>query len=375
VEKVGDHDVRFHLDKPFVDFPYLVSAFAYQSAILPKNYEMGSFSKGGVGSGPFVLQEYVPHQHATYVANRNYWVKDQPYLDGLQVNYYADEGATVLAMQAGEIDLYPVVPIKGGEALKDNPNIVFLRHRSADYRAIHMRVDQPPLNDKRIRQAVAHCIDRPALVKTLFGSDAIVANDHIFAPIYVDTELANSDIPQRTQDYAKAKALLAEAGVPNGFDVTITTGDFQEMPQYAVAIRDYCKPIGINVTLNVMPYFQYLGSGDNQPWLSVPFGQVDWAARGTVSQAIVPAFPCGALWNAAHWCNEEYDRLFADFNAELDHEKRKAIALKLATIQHDEVPVMIAYWISAKRATSKAVNGFASAPDNFIDLRGVWISA
>jgi peptide/nickel transport system substrate-binding protein len=238
-----------------------------------------------------------------------------------------------------------------------------------------MRVDQPPFNDKRIRQAVAHCIDRPALVKTLFGSDAIVANDHIFAPIYVDTELANSDIPQRTQDYAKAKALLAEAGVPNGFDVTITTGDFQEMPQYAVAIRDYCKPIGINVTLNVMPYFQYLGSGDNQPWLSVPFGQVDWAARGTVSQAIVPAFPCGALWNAAHWCNEEYDRLFADFNAELDHEKRKAIALKLATIQHDEVPVMIAYWISAKRATSKAVNGFASAPDNFIDLRGVWISA
>ena len=63
VEKVSDTDVRFHLDKPFVDFPYLVSGFAYQSAILPKNYEMGSFTKGGIGTGPFVLKEYVPHQH------------------------------------------------------------------------------------------------------------------------------------------------------------------------------------------------------------------------------------------------------------------------------------------------------------------------
>jgi len=104
VEKVSDTDVRFHLDKAFVDFPYLVSGFAYQSAILPKDYQMGSFTKGGIGTGPFILKEYAPHQYANYVANPNYWASGMPYLDGLKVVYYADESATVLAMQAGDVD-------------------------------------------------------------------------------------------------------------------------------------------------------------------------------------------------------------------------------------------------------------------------------
>jgi peptide/nickel transport system substrate-binding protein len=208
---------------------------------------MGSFTKGGIGTGPFILKEYLPHQTATYVANPNYWAKGMPYLDGLKVNYYAEESGTVLAMQAGDIDIYPVVPLKGGEPILNSPNFNILRHASADYRSIHMRVDQAPFKDKRVRQAVAYCIDRAALVKSLFNGAAAVANDHSFASVYVDTELANSDIPQRTQDHAKAKALLAEAGV-SSVDITLTTGQYLEMPQHAVAIREYCKPVGINVS-------------------------------------------------------------------------------------------------------------------------------
>jgi peptide/nickel transport system substrate-binding protein len=373
VEKVSETDVRFHLDKPFVDFPYLVSGFAYQSAILPKNYEMGSFTKGGVGTGPFVLKEYVPHQSATYIANPHYWAEGMPYLDGLKVLYFAEEAATVMAMQAGDIDIYPVVPLKGGEPILKNPNFTILRHASADYRSIHMRVDKPPFTDKRVRQAVAYCIDREALVKSLFNGGAEIANDHSFAPVYVDTERANSEVLQRQQDYAKAKALLAAAGVTS-VDVTLTTGQYLEMPQYAVALREYCRPAGINLNLDVMPVDQYYGAGDNQPWLVVPMGETDWAARGTVAQAIIPEFPTGALWNSAHWSNPEFDKLFADYNAELDHQKRETLAAKLAAIQHEEVPVVIAYWIGAQRAVAKSVHGFPAAPDNFIDLRATWLS-
>jgi peptide/nickel transport system substrate-binding protein len=373
VEKVSETEVRFHLDKAFVDFPYLVSGFAYQSAILPKSYEMGSFTKGGIGTGPFVLKEYVPHQSATYIANQQYWAEGMPYLDELKVLYFAEEAATVMAMQAGDIDVYPVVPLKGGEPILRNPNFTILRHASADYRSVHMRVDQAPFTDKRVRQAVAYCIDREALVKSLFNGAADIANDHSFAPVYVDTQLANSEVPQRRQDYAKAKELLAAAGLTH-VDVTLTTGQYLEMPQYAVAIREYCRPAGININLNVMPVDQYYGAGDNQPWLVVPMGETDWAARGTVAQAIVPEFPTGALWNSAHWSNPEFDKLFADYNAELDHQKRQALAARLAAIQHEEVPVIIAYWIGAQRAVAKSVRGFPAAPDNFIDLRATWLS-
>jgi len=374
VEKVSDTEVRFHLETAFVDFPYLVSGFAYQSAILPKNYEMGSFSKGGIGTGPFVLKQYAPQQSAAYVANSRYWDSGMPYADGLEITYYGDEASTVLAMQAGDIDIYPVVPLKGAEALLKDPKLTILEHASADYRSLHMRVDRPPFNDKRVRQAVAFCLDRQAIVKSLFNGAAVIANDHSFAPVYGSAELANKEVPQRKQDYAKAKALLAEAGHANGIKVTLTTENLLEMPQYAVAIKAYCQPAGIDVELDIMPTAQYYGSGANQPWLVVPFGMTDWAARGTASQAIIPEFPCHAEWNSAHWCDPSFDKLFAEYNGELDQQKRQQLALGLARIQNEEVPVAIGYWINARRATAKRVRGLASAPDNFIDLRAVWLA-
>ncbi|MGH7103507.1 MAG: ABC transporter substrate-binding protein [Acetobacteraceae bacterium] len=374
VERLSDTEVRFHLETPFVDFPYLVSGFAYQSAILPKNYEMGSFSKGGIGTGPFILSKYLPQQSATYTANPNYWDKGQPYADGVKINYYGDEASTVLAMQAGDIDIYPVLPLKGAEVLLRNKKLNILEHASADYRSVHMRVDKPPFDDKRVRQAIAYCLDRDAIVKSLFNGAAKVANDHSFAPVYVDTEVAIENVPQREQDYAKAKALLAQAGHANGIKVTLTTENLLEMPQYAVAIKAYCKPAGIDVDLHIMTVAQYYGSGANQPWLVVPFGMTDWASRGTASQAIIPEFPCGAQWNSAHWCNKEFDKAFVDYNGELNHQKRQKLALDLARIQNDEVPVAIGYWINARRATTKRVHGLAAAPDNFIDLGGVWLA-
>ncbi|MGH7077039.1 MAG: ABC transporter substrate-binding protein, partial [Acetobacteraceae bacterium] len=374
VERLSDTEVRFHLDTPFVDFPDLVSGFAYQSAILPKNYEMGSFSKGGIGTGPFILSKYVPQQSATYVANRNYWDQGKPYADGVKIVYYGDEASTVLAMQAGDLDIYPVLPLKGAEVLLRNRKLKILEHASADYRSVHMRVDKPPFDDQRVRQAIACCLDRDAIVKSLFNGAAGVANDHSFAPVYVDTELAIKDVPQRKQDYAKAKALLAAAGHANGIKVTLTTENLLEMPQYAVAIKAYCQPAGIEVDLHIMTVAQYYGSGANQPWLVVPFGMTDWASRGTASQAIIPEFPCGAQWNSAHWCNKEFDQTFIEYNGELDQQKRRKLALDLARIENDEVPVAIGYWINARRATTERVHGLAAAPDNFIDLGGVWLA-
>jgi peptide/nickel transport system substrate-binding protein len=269
--------------------------------------------------------------------------------------------------------VYPVVPLKGAEAILRDPKFKILRHSSADYRSVHMRVDKAPLNDKRVRQAVAYSLDRAAIVKKLFNGAATIANDHSFAPVYTNAQLANHDIPQRKQNIAKAKALLAAAGHSGGIKLTLTTENLLEMPQYAVAIKQYARQAGIDVTLDILPSAQYYGSGKNQPWLVVPFGMTDWAARGTASQAIIPEFPCGAVWNSAHWCDKRFTSLFAEYNAQLDAQKRRKLALELARIENDEVPVVIAYWIGAQRATTKNVHGFPAAPDNFLDLRAVWL--
>ena len=261
-----------------------------------------------------------------------------------------------MAMQASDIDIYPVVPLKGGEPILENPNFTILRHASADYRSIHMRVDKPPFTDKRVRQAVAYCIDREALVKSLFNGGADIANDHSFAPVYVDTQLANSEVPQRRQDYAKAKELLAAAGMPS---VDVTSHHRPEPGDAAVRRRLRGSTAGRPASTST--FDRHAGSIQTTPAGTISRGsscrsaRPIWAARGTIAQRSSRNSPTGALWNSAHWSNPQFDKLFADDNAELDHQKRQALAAKprgrSSTTSAGRSSA--ATWIGAQRAVAE----------------------
>ena len=381
IEKKDEETVVFHLDRGFVDFPYLVSPFNYNSIILPQNYEIGQFTKGGIGTGPYILKQYTAKQGATFTKNPNYWDKSLPYMDAVEIKYYDDTPPIVLALQAGDIDVFPQTPFQGSQALFNDPNITVLQDRSSEYRAVHMRVDQAPFDKKEVRQAVAYSLDRPGLIQGLFDGRAELGNDHAFAPIYPAAAEAAKQVPQRSQDYDKAKQLLGGQTV----DVELTTEQFLEIPQYAQLIQQQCKPAGINVKLNVEDQTTFYGTGKNQPWLVVPFGIVDWGARGSASQTISPAYLCrsvpkpdlsnaGGAWNSAHWCNDEYDKLVFDFDQELDTQKRMQIAVEAAKLQNDEVPVVIAYWIKEQRTTRSNVHGLPSGPTFHLDVRSMYLA-
>ena len=375
IEKVDDHTVTFHLDNPFVDFPYLVSSFNYNAIILPKNYQVGQFSKGKIGTGPFILTDYQPETGATFVRNPRYWNPQLPYLDGIKLSYYADDSTIALNVQGGQQQVWPVAPFQTAQALLQNPNLKVIKGESSEYRGLHMRTDQAPFNDVNVRQAVAACLDRDAIVASLLGGSGVAGNDHSFAPVFPLARQAVSSVPQRTQDFAAAKASLAKANLPQGFAATLTTEQYLEIPQYAVLIQQACKQAGIVITLNVEPQNTYYGSGDNQPWLQVPMGIVDWGARGVPSQSILPAFTSTGIWNAAHWHNPTFDNLFSQLNSSLDESKRLGIAARMAQLQHQEVPAVIGYWISNLRITSTRINGLAAGPADHFDPGPLWMSA
>jgi peptide/nickel transport system substrate-binding protein len=168
--------------------------------------------------------------------------------------------------------------------------------------------------------------------------------------------------------------LLAEAGHSGGLDVELTTERYLEISQYAVTLKEQCKKAGINVSLNILPQAEYYGSGDNQPWLEVPLGLVDWAARGSASQTIAPAYLCEGIWNSAHWCNEEYDDLVRRFDGELDDQRRKELATRAAKLQQEETPSIISYWVDGIRPTGQNIQGLAKGPTVVLDMSPVWTS-
>ncbi len=359
-EKVDDSTVRFNLERAFVDFPYLVASTNYNALILPANFS-GDFQKSPIGTGPFTLTNYVPKQSATFQKNPSYWQKGLSYLDGAEFTFFAENQPQVLALQGGSVDMMLSTPFQGSQALFSDPNINILT----------MRVDTDPFTDKRVRQAIALTIDRQKIISGLFNGKGDLGDDHIFAPIF---PIAPT-LPQRNQDYAMAQKLLTDAGHPDGIKATLTAEIYLEVVQYGELIQAMAKPAKVDLTLKQEDQSTYYGSGKNQPWLEVPMGITDWASRAIPSQFIIPSLTCKGIWNSAHWCDPEFDKLSVQLDATLDEQSRKGIAQQMATIQQDETPEIIAYWIQAPRATSKKVQGVEANGSEFLDLTKAWLSA
>src|SRR5207245_9141402 len=180
--------------------------------------------------------------------------------------------------------------------------------------------------------------------------------------------------PQRTQDIARAKKLLAEAGHPRGLQVELVVGDFLESSSYAVLLKQQAKKAGIDVKLNIDDTSVYYGSGQNQPWLTVPFGMTPWGERGVPTQLAAQAYQCGGVWNSAHWCNRKFTSLVNQLSSELDEGKRQTIAAKAAAIDNQDTSVILAYWIGQLRAVRKNLHGLAAGPSSHVDPRGMWLS-
>src|SRR5262249_5026488 len=152
------------------------------------------------------------------------WYGKAP-LDGVDMTY-GDDTAIVNGVSAGNLDLTNGIVPATGRALLTNPNVQVFKGRSALHRQIPMRVDEDPFKDVRVRQAIALTMNRPDIIRRLFPKLADLGNDNPFAPAYPMTV----HTPQRHQDIAKAKALLAAAGMSKGFSAKLVTYQTAELP-------------------------------------------------------------------------------------------------------------------------------------------------
>jgi peptide/nickel transport system substrate-binding protein len=223
------------------------------------------------------------------------------------------------------------------------------------HRQIHMRCDRPPFADKRIRQAVALSLDRPGLVHGLFEGRAQIGNDSPFAPVYGNA----TGVPQRTRHLDQARALMQQAGMAQGFDATLTTDRYQEIPDLAVIVQNACAEIGIRLTLRIEEPASYYGTAQpgSSDWLDSDMGITEYGHRGVPNAILSAAYASKGSWNAAHFHNPDFDRLAASYIAETDDAARRATARDIETLLLDETPVIIPYFCTYLTATTPRVSG------------------
>jgi peptide/nickel transport system substrate-binding protein len=363
IAKVDQHTVRFTLERPIGTFPYFTHT--YNCVILPADYA-GNFAEKPVGTGPFKLISYRPQEGATFERNPDYWDAPKPYLDRLEIQTFESPQPMVLALQSGDVQVVQQLSYIDAQGIRNAPGIALIQADAADHRQLCMRTDTKPFDDKRVRQAVALCFDRPTMVRGLLGGLADVANDHPIAPIYPE----KIEIPQRQANVQQAKQLLTAAGYPQGFTIDLYTHQYLELPQFAALAQQMLTPAGIKVNLKVEPTNLYYNH-----WTEVSFGLTDWTSRPVAAQILAQSFRSTAEWNAAHWKNPQFDDMLAKFEAEPDVNARSKIGNDMATLLNDEVPAVIAYFNKNLRASRATVKNLTGSMSNYLDLTQVWVEA
>ncbi|RWH02695.1 ABC transporter substrate-binding protein [Mesorhizobium sp.] len=353
-KKVDDYTVEFHLDAPNGNFPYMLSSDNYNAVIIPASYK-GDYEKSFDGTGPFKLEKYTPKVGASFVRNENYW-GEKALPERTEFTFFTDIQPQILALQGGQIDIINQMPVLAGVAVLSDPNVNVISLKSSAHQQLHLRCDDGPMKDPRVRRAIALSIDRKKLVAGLMKGRAQEGNDSPFAGVYPSTD---TSVPQREQDIAQAKQLMEAAGAGKGFKITLTTERYLEIPEYAQLIQNWVKEIGIELELNILDQSAYYGDAvfGKSNWLDSVMGITDYGHRGVPNVYLAAPLKSEGTWNAAHFKNKDYDQLATSYIAALDLEAQKAAAGKIQKLLLEETPVIFGYFYDYLTATAKGVAG------------------
>lgn len=343
VEPAGPNAIRFFLKGGNSEFPFVLAE--YDNVVMPAaDVEKIGFT--GVGTGPFRIVEADPQRRMVFERNEHYWRKDLPLVDRLEVvNREGQMESAVNGFRAGQFDAVLNIDPRLVRQLEKEPNTDIVPASSGDQAVIILpKHPGSPFNDVRIRRALAHAIDRDALVRIVYGgakfgwagNDSHMAGtDPMFAPRPVG------------RDIAKARALLAEAGHPNG--ITLPTlyyaPQWPEMARYFQVIQESVKEAGIVLPIEERP---------NDGYLNFRQGDAD-VAKGNYHKfaytAVGPRNPGislfrmrGANNESGYWSGPGHDRYMALYDKAMvtrDAAARKAIYAEMQQIVFDEAPALL----------------------------------
>lgn len=324
----------------------------------------------GVGSGPFVLDEWKPGEGWTMTANPNYygWGEDGPAIDRVVFRLFSNGDAMAAALQQGEIDAAHQLPASSFEQLDADADIVAVDGIQGGFSELGINAGaggigdgNPALLDVRVRRAIAHAIDRDALFERVSlglggrGTTLSVSPDQSWKPEISEADALDYDV-------AKANALLDEAGyvdgdgdgrreTPEGEPFTLRYAQRTESenePAVSDFVTGYLDAIGIGTTIEAYDDSQLtdvIGSGnfDLFVWGWTPFVDPDPMLSYFTCAQVTYDVNEGIGYNDANWCNEDYDRLYEAQKVELDPAKRREIVHEMLTIFYTESPYVVLF--------------------------------
>ena len=369
IHKVTDHKVEFHLKQPHPLFlTYLAMEFA---VILSKEYGDFLLQKGKkeqmdfqpVGTGPFVLKKYVKDSLIRYERNNNYYLGSAK-LKNIVFAITPDPTVRFQKLKRKECHLLAKPQPVDIPAMKKHPDIQVAEGMTYNVAYLAMNTTRPPLNNVKVRQAIAHAFNRSLYIQAIYKGMAKLAH----TPVPPNLWGHNKKIKSYEYNVKKAKELLKEAGYEKGLNLELWTLPISRPynpngKKMGELMQADLKKVGITVRLITYDWSTYIAKSSKGEHDLVQMGwSADIGDPGNFLNILLSCKTVDSGANLSRWCNKNYEKLIDQALKEFSQKKREPLYKKAQLVFHKAspwVPLVHAYGFSA---FLKDVKGYQLKP-------------
>jgi len=361
IEVIDEYTVALTTEKPNAS---LVGNLAERAGMIisPKSIAEnppGQIGYKTAGTGPFKLGKHEPGAAVHFERFADYWDQSQPWVDRIEVRVIKNSTSAVSAMMSGQIDYMASVDPINIPALERNPGIRVATEPMLLFGLLNINTGLPPTDDARVRQAMLMSVDRDALGLAVYGPSVKTGPAMLPTPpgYWTSTKELEGSYPYDPQ---KAKALLAEAGHPNGVEVSLCINANFGMPAPALKItdilREQMKPAGITLDVTEAASNSVCAEMLSQKKTVNAF-LASWSGR--IDPVITYALMMGSnsYYNSSQIKYQNADELIEELQATFDPKAQKPIFDKLNQIWVDELPMIPLYRFSNVVAYNAELKG------------------
>lgn len=350
--------VEVNLTTPDTDFlPYLTVA------IIPKDYKDQNTKP--IGTGPFKLVEYDKQQKIELIKNKNYWQKGLPHLD--KVTYkIEDANALFLGLKAGNVDS-GFITKEQADQLKTNYNTLIGTANLLQLLALNNA--KKPFNDVRVRQALYYAIDTKSIIDTVADGVGKQAGTNFLSSFkkYYQAGLEKT----YAKNIAKAKKLLAEAGYPNGFEITITVPSiYQFHVDTAEMIVEQLKAINVKALIKKVEWGEWLSKTYSGRQYDSTVISLDAAYLSP--RALLGRYVSSDASNFINYKNDKYDELYKKAVNETDDSKKLEDYKELQKILNEDAASIYIQDQEKVVVLKKGLAGYKFYPTYVQDLAAIY---
>ncbi|MFY8047866.1 MAG: ABC transporter substrate-binding protein [Erythrobacter sp.] len=368
IAAVDPGTVLFTLNVPYADFPVSVAhanARIVSAAALAR--PLTELDTRANGTGPFKIDSFDSARMLRLVKHPGYYRPGQPYLDAIEMYLFPDLAAETQNFLSGAMDVMLDVQQADFKRIAAARGVTALRVPSGRFVNIVMRQDSKPFDDVRVRNALAHAVDRSMLVDLVLDGLGRPAADNCISPGY--RFLADSPIPP--YDPPRARRLLAEAGYPQGIKIPLICSNRPAIrSQVGVAVKQMAAPAGFDIDVQTIPHDTYLAN----VWRKGNFYIGFWGMQPTEDAAFTLLFTTDAAFADTAWNNKEFDALVARGRSSVDEAERRGIYAQAQALMIRDRPSIIPFFQDVLTASRNVVKGWTAHPlSRTFYVENVWV--